>query len=85
MIWLGIGIGMAVLALLLVVVALRRRGEQVDGIDDVDPLFTTGIVLAGAGVALATTLGPFMYGVMAIGLIVMAIGANRTRHHHGHH
>jgi hypothetical protein len=85
MIWLGIGLGVAVLALLVIVVAVRRRGEQVDGIDDVDPLFTTGIVLTGAGVALATTLGPLMYGMMTIGLIVMAVGANRTRHHHGHH
>ena len=84
MIWLGIGIGIAVLAL-LVVVTVRRRGGQVDGIDDVDPLFASGIVLAGAGAALATTLGPLMYVVMTIGLAVMAVGANRTRHRHGHH
>ena len=82
MIWLGIGIGIAVLAL-LVVVTVRRRGGQVDGIDDVDPLFASGIVLAGAGAALATTLGPLMYVVMTIGLV--AVGANRTRHRHGHH
>jgi hypothetical protein len=83
MIWLGVAVGVAAIAL-LVVTAMQRRRRASDGrsVDDVDPLFTTGIVLTGAGVALATTLGDFMYGVMIVGLIAMAIGANRTRHPH---
>ncbi len=83
MIWLGIAVGVAALALLVVIV-LRRRPSFPGGrtVDDVDTLFTTGIVLTGAGVALAATLGGIMYGVMIVGLIVMAIGANRTRHPH---
>jgi hypothetical protein len=82
-IWLGVAVGVAAIALLLMIAVRRRRGAP-DGrtIDDVDPLFTTGIALTGAGVALATTVGGFMYGVMIVGLILMAVGANRTRHPH---
>lgn len=80
--WIGITIGViAVLSLIAAVVVRRRSSEP---IDDVDPLFSTGTVLAGAGVALALTIGPVMYGMMAIGLIIMAVGAHRTRQH-GHH
>ncbi len=84
MIWLGVGVGVAAIALLLVLAVQRRRGTSPDGrtVDDVDPLFTTGIALTGAGVALATTVGNFMYVVMIVGLILMAVGASRTRHPH---
>jgi glutamate synthase domain-containing protein 2 len=44
-------------------------------------MFTTGICLTGAGVALATTLGSIMYGVMTAGLIMMGFGARRMHHH----
>ena len=63
MIWLGVAVGVAAIAL-LVATAVRRRRRASDGrsVDDVDPLFTTGIVLTGAGAALATSrsvaLGP---------------------------
>jgi len=83
MIWLGVTAGVAAIALLLVIaVQHRHRPPTARTVNDVDPLFTTGIVLTGAGVALATTLGGFMYGVMIVGLVCMAIGANRTRHPH---
>lgn len=83
MIWLGVAVGVAAIAL-LVVTAVQRRRRVSDGrsVDDVDPLFTSGIVLTGAGAALVTTLGGVMYGVMIVGLVFMAIGANRTRHPH---
>ena len=83
MIWLGVAVGVAAIALLLVI-AVQHRDRSSAGrtADDVDPLVTTGIVLTGVGVALATTLGGFLYGVMIVGLIFMAIGANRTRHRH---
>lgn len=83
MIWLGVAVGLAAIALLVVVAAQRRhRASQGRTVDDVDPLFTTGIALTGAGAALATTLGGLMYGVMVVGLMLMAVGANRTRHPH---
>ena len=83
MIWLGGAIGVAVIVL-LIAVAVQRRGNASHGTagGDVDPLFTTGIAVTGAGAALALSLGGVMYGVMLVGLIVMAIGANRSRHPH---
>ena len=81
MIWLGVTVGVAAIALLLVIaVQHRHRSPAGRTVNDVDPLFTTGIAITGAGAALATTLGGFMYGVMIVGLVFMAIGANRTRH-----
>ena len=83
MIWMGVAVGVAAIALLVATaVQRRRRASEGRSVDDVDPLFTTGIVLTGTGVALATTLGGFMYGVMIVGLVFMAVGANRTRHPH---
>lgn len=83
MIWLGVAVGVAAIAVLLVIAVQHRHTSSASrSVDDVDPLFSTGIVLTGAGVALATTLGGFMYGVMIVGLVFMAIGANRTRHPH---
>jgi hypothetical protein len=81
MIWLGVAVGAAAIVLLLVIVMQRRRRAS-DGANpgDVDRLFTMGIAVAGAGAVLALTLGGVMYGVMAVGLIAMGIGANRTRH-----
>ena len=82
-IWLGTGIGVTVIVLLLVIVLQRRRrASNGRAVDEVDPLFTTGIAITGAGAALALTLGGAMYGVMIVGLIVMGIGANRTRPPH---
>jgi hypothetical protein len=83
MIWRGVAVGVAAIALLLVIaVQQRHRFSAGRTVNDVDPLFATGIALTVAGVALATTLGGFMYGVMIVGLVFMAIGANRTRHPH---
>ena len=81
MIWFGVVVGVAAITLLLVI-AMQHRHRSPAGrtVNDIDPLFTTGTVLTGAGAALATTLGGFMYGVMIVGLVFMAIGANRTRH-----
>jgi hypothetical protein len=79
MMWLGIVVGAALLIIAIGGLARRRAGENGDVVD-VDPLFTMGIAITGAGVALATTLGSVMYAVMAAGLIVMATGTYRTRH-----
>jgi len=80
MIWLGIAIATALLIIAIGVLARRRVREDADAAN-VDPLFTMGIAITGAGVALAATLGSVMYAVMAAGLIVMATGTYRTRHH----
>lgn len=80
MIWLGIAIGVALLIIAIGVLAHQRIGDDGDAVD-VDPLFTVGIAITGAGVVLATTLGSVMYVVMAAGLIVMATGTYRSRRH----
>jgi len=83
MIWLGVTVGVSAIAVLLLIAVQHRHSSPAGRtVDDVDPLFATGIVFTGAGVALATTLGGFMYGVMIVGLVLMAIGANRTRNPH---
>jgi len=82
MIWIGISIAVVAAALMAIVgrrLARRRRRSAAQPVDAVDPLFTIGIVIAGTGGALATTLGSVMFGVMAVGLILMAVGATRTR------
>ena len=85
MIWIVVAVAAGVVALVaLIVLAVRVRAYRLAShddqpFDDVDPLFTTGIVLAGSGVALAITLGPLMYAMFIIGMILMALGAYRTR------
>ena len=73
MVWLAIAIGAAAILLVAAVRPGRWR------LDDVDPLLPVGLALASAGAVLVTTLGAVMYGVMAMGLIVMAVGAIRAR------
>ena len=80
MVWLGIAIGALALIIAIGVLILRRAHDDGEA-TDVDPLFTMGVALTGAGVVLATTIGSVMYAVMIVGLSVMAIGAHRTRHH----
>lgn len=80
MIWLGIAAGVFALGVVVAVIARRPTGDGADPAA-VDPLFTVGVALTGAGVALATTVGAVMYAVMTVGLIVMAVGAQKTRHH----
>lgn len=81
MIWMAIALAVVVLVVLALVVVLDDDSvERV--VDDVDPLFPTGIAIAGGGVALAVNLGGFMYILLVVGLIVMAVGAVRTHHAH---
>lgn len=82
MIWIVLAL-VAVVLVVLAFVAVLDDDSVERAVDDVDPLFPTGIAIAGAGVALAVTLGGFMYTLLVVGLIVMAIGAVRT--HHAHH
>lgn len=85
MIWVGIAAGVGIVAIgALLVLAARVRAYRLASpddqpIDDVDPLFATGIALAGAGIALALTIGPFMYVMFVAGMVVMAVGAYRTQ------
>ncbi len=82
MIWLAIAV---VIALLLVGIGIvvHRRTRDGGEVDDVDPLFAVGIAITGAGAVLGTTLGPVMFAMMAVGLVIMVVGSSRTRHHHG--
>ncbi len=53
---------------------MRRRLS-----DDADPLLPVGLAIVGAGAALTTVLGPVMYFVIIGGLVVLALGTQRTR------
>ncbi len=68
----------------LLVLATRVRAHRLTSPDDhraeeLSPLFAAGIALSGAGVALAVTIGPIMYLMVAIGLVVMIAGIQQTR------
>jgi hypothetical protein len=67
-------IGVLVLAALVV----RTRGAR-DRSEALDPMFATGIALAGAGAATTATLGPVMVAVLAVGVALMAISLARSR------
>ena len=67
---LAIIIALGVLALVTVLataVVLRRTQLDERPSSDVDPLFIPGITLTGTSAALVITLGPAMYGMMALG------------------
>ena len=85
MIWMGVSIAGVVVALVAVLGRrlTRRKLSAAQPVDDVDPLFTIGIV-TGTGGALATSVDLVMFGVMAAGLILMTVGATRTRRHPNH-
>jgi len=80
MTWLGVA-GIAVVAALLIALARANRSSRAESGDDVDPLFSTGVVITGTGAVLGSTIGPVMYSVMAVGLAAMALGAHRSRQH----
>lgn len=76
-------IALAALVVVVLGLVLALGDDSIDrSLDDVDPLFPTGIAIAGAGVALSVTIGAFMFALLAVGLIVMAVGATRSRHSH---
>ena len=68
------------IALIGLVWARLRAGDQAEG---ADPIFALGIALAGTGAATITTLGMFMIVVLAVGLVLIAIGVRRSRRHTG--
>lgn len=78
--WIIAGLIVAVVAFLFLVVFFVRR-MRADGPvpPDVDPMFTMGIALVGAGVALMASAGPGMIGILALGLIFMFSGLRKTR------
>lgn len=80
MIWFAVALVVLVIVVLLLVLVLLGDEPVERSADHVDPVFPAGVAIAGAGVALATTLGGSMYALMIAGLIVMAVGATRTRH-----
>lgn len=81
MLWFGLSL-VGVALLVAIVMTVRRNAGASRPVDDVDPVFTAGIALTGAGVALSATIGNVMFVVMTVGLIVMAVGAHRTQQQH---
>ena len=71
-VWIGVG---AVTGVALVVVALRvsRDRDPITG----EQLFQLGVVFAGAGVALLSTIGVAGSALFLLGLAYMGIGATR--------
>lgn len=66
---------------ILAVLALLTGGRRPEQRDDVDPLFTAGIAIAGASAALIATLGTAMIPMLLIGLAAVVVGGRRNRTH----
>lgn len=69
-----IGLVAVAVGLTAVFVARRRAPGSAPEMTG-DQLFTLGIIFTGTGVALATTIGPEMIGIMALGIVYMVMGA----------
>lgn len=70
---------------LTAVVVVRRRSPGSAPEMTGDQLLTLGVIFTGTGVALGLTIGPAMLGIMALGIVYMAMGAwmKRQEGHHG--
>jgi hypothetical protein len=74
---------LAILALLgIITVAVVRTRTPVPP-RDADPLFVIGIVLAGTGAALIAAIGTQMVLVAIVGILLIAVGARRSRSREG--
>jgi hypothetical protein len=62
----------------IVAVFVVRRQVPVPP-DDPDPLFIVGIVVSGTGAALTAAIGPQMMLMSLFGVMLLAIGARRSR------
>lgn len=78
MLWIWILLAVASAAALgAALFAVRHGGDG--SVEEVSPLFVAGIAICGASVALATTIGPFMFAMSGAGLVMMFVGG---RHQH---
>ena len=76
--WIVIGIAVGLVTVAIVLAVATRRGmstgrEMMTG----EQMFVFGVIYTGAGVALVTSIGPAMIGVLALGIVFMGIGARR--------
>jgi hypothetical protein len=78
-----IGIIVGALLVTSAVVLAGTSSRPPIGSGDVDPFLVVGISLTGAGVALMASVGPQMLGMMATGIVFLAVGARRMRRRHG--
>jgi hypothetical protein len=67
----GAGIGAVLVA--------RRRGPNEHPEMTGDQLFTLGVIFTGTGIALGVAVNPGMLGIMMLGIIYMAMGAQMKR------
>ena len=80
--WITIGIvvGLVTAGILTALLVRRRRDHPGRGLDmSADELLTLGVVFAGSGAALFTTIGVAGVGLFASGLVFMALGIHRKR------
>ena len=75
-----LGLIAAGVALFAVIVARRRHPETTPMTGD--QLIALGVIFTGAGVALTISAGPYMLGMLALGIIYLAMGA-RMKHREG--
>jgi uncharacterized membrane protein len=74
---------LAILALLgIITVAVVRTRTPVPPRDP-DPLFVIGIVMAGTGGALIAATGTQMVPIAIVGILLIAVGARRSRSREG--
>lgn len=73
-------VGVGAVALVVLVWARSRSREEPT---EADPVLILGIALAATGAATIPTLGWFMVGVLAVGLVLMLVGIIRSRHRTG--
>lgn len=76
----SIGVGFVTVVIAAVLVTRDFSAPQPRSEISGDDLFSLGVVFAGAGVAMAVTLGPIMIWMIALGIIYMAMGTRRRRH-----
>ena len=68
-----------VLAAVVLYAATRRSDAEWSNNMTGDQWLTLGIVFTGAGTALTASVGPAMLGMVALGLIYMAMGVSTKR------
>ncbi len=79
MVLVGIIFGVVVAGAVIYAATRRRSDPEWSNTMTGDQWLTLGIVFTGAGTALTASVGPAMLGMVALGLIYMAMGVSTKR------